>query len=185
MLYYSCFEIRFQNIPMKSFKGCLRNFKVNGKVMNAPQQKNGVLPCLDVPMDTGIYFFNEGGYITIGKLCTGYGIWNYVWSVYVYGSFVFTWFSNYLLLWSFLSPLFNSPQVICWWDWILGLYLPFDQGVQQVYSSMLEASKTTTWLFTWKEERWVQTVSIPAVLPSFSRGNSDLPLLLLFFVTVA
>lgn len=63
---------------MKSFKGCVRNFKVNGKVMNAPQQKNGVLPCLDVPMDTGIFFFNEGGYITIGKLCRDYGIWNHV-----------------------------------------------------------------------------------------------------------
>ncbi|OWK59737.1 Laminin subunit alpha-3 [Lonchura striata] len=56
------------NMPMKSFKGCLRNFKMNGKAMNAPQQKNGILPCLDVPMDTGIYFFNEGGYITIGNL---------------------------------------------------------------------------------------------------------------------
>uniref|UniRef100_A0A8C3XYJ3 Laminin subunit alpha 3 n=1 Tax=Catharus ustulatus TaxID=91951 RepID=A0A8C3XYJ3_CATUS len=61
--------LKKQNIPMKSFKGCLRNFKMNGKIMNAPQQINGVLPCLDVPMDTGIYFFNEGGYITIGKLC--------------------------------------------------------------------------------------------------------------------
>lgn len=78
MLQYSCFEICFQNIPMKSFKGCLRNFKMNGKVMNAPQQINGVLPCLDVPMDTGIYFFNEGGYISIGKLCRDYGIWDYV-----------------------------------------------------------------------------------------------------------
>lgn len=53
---------------MNSFKGCLKNFKMNGEVMNAPQQKNGVLPCLDVPMDTGIYFSNEGGYITIGKM---------------------------------------------------------------------------------------------------------------------
>lgn len=48
---------------------------MNGKAMNAPQQKNGVLPCLDVPTDTGIYFFNEGGYITIGKH-RGYGTWN-------------------------------------------------------------------------------------------------------------
>uniref|UniRef100_A0A8D2MHR9 Laminin subunit alpha 3 n=1 Tax=Zonotrichia albicollis TaxID=44394 RepID=A0A8D2MHR9_ZONAL len=61
--------LKRQNMPMKSFKGCLRNFKINGKAMNAPQQKHGILPCLDVPMDTGIYFFNEGGYITIGKLC--------------------------------------------------------------------------------------------------------------------
>uniref|UniRef100_A0A663EDE7 Laminin subunit alpha 3 n=1 Tax=Aquila chrysaetos chrysaetos TaxID=223781 RepID=A0A663EDE7_AQUCH len=61
-------SLKRQKIAMNSFKGCLRNFKMNGKVMNAPQQKNGVLPCLDVPTDTGIYFFNEGGYITIGKL---------------------------------------------------------------------------------------------------------------------
>ncbi|KFW82196.1 Laminin subunit alpha-3, partial [Phalacrocorax carbo] len=64
-------SLKRQNIPMNSFKGCLRNFKMNGKVMNPPQQKNGVLPCLDVPMDTGIYFFNEGGYITIGNLLMG------------------------------------------------------------------------------------------------------------------
>uniref|UniRef100_A0A8C0EI15 Laminin subunit alpha 3 n=1 Tax=Bubo bubo TaxID=30461 RepID=A0A8C0EI15_BUBBB len=61
-------SLKRQNIPVDSFKGCLRNFGMNGRVMNAPQQKNGVLPCLDVPMNTGIYFFNEGGYITIGKL---------------------------------------------------------------------------------------------------------------------
>ncbi|KFM11849.1 Laminin subunit alpha-3, partial [Aptenodytes forsteri] len=64
-------SLKRQNIPVNSFKGCLRNFKMNGKVMNAPQQKNGILPCLDVPMDTGIYFFNEGGYITIGNLLMG------------------------------------------------------------------------------------------------------------------
>ncbi|XP_052643533.1 laminin subunit alpha-3 isoform X2 [Harpia harpyja] len=64
-------SLKRQKIAMNSFKGCLRNFKMNGKVMNAPQQKNGVLPCLDVPMDTGIYFFNEGGYITIGNLVVG------------------------------------------------------------------------------------------------------------------
>ncbi|KFQ61756.1 Laminin subunit alpha-3, partial [Pelecanus crispus] len=64
-------SLKRQDIPMNSFKGCLRNFKMNGEVMNAPQQKNGVLPCLDAPMDTGIYFFNEGGYITIGNLLMG------------------------------------------------------------------------------------------------------------------
>ncbi|NWX20634.1 LAMA3 protein, partial [Aegotheles bennettii] len=64
-------SLKRQNIPVNSFKGCLRNFKMNGKVMNTPQQKKGVLPCLDGPMDTGIYFFNEGGYITIGNLLMG------------------------------------------------------------------------------------------------------------------
>ncbi|KAM8811022.1 laminin subunit alpha-3 [Eudromia elegans] len=60
-----------QIMPVNSFKGCLRNFKMNGEVMNTPQQKSGVLPCLDVPMETGIYFFNEGGYITIDHFITG------------------------------------------------------------------------------------------------------------------
>ncbi|XP_014792368.1 PREDICTED: laminin subunit alpha-3-like [Calidris pugnax] len=64
-------SLKRKNIPRKSFKGCLRNFKMNGKVMTAPQQKKGVLPCPDVPMETGIYFFNEGGYITIGDLLIG------------------------------------------------------------------------------------------------------------------
>ncbi|KAM9386689.1 laminin subunit alpha-3 [Phaethornis superciliosus] len=64
-------SLKRQNIPMNSFKGCLRNFEMNGNTMNSPQQKNGVLPCLDVPMNTGIYFFNEGGYITIGNLPMG------------------------------------------------------------------------------------------------------------------
>lgn len=74
VLWYSCFEICFQSIPVKSFEGCLRNFKMNGKIMNAPQQKNGVLPCLDIPMEKGIYFFKEGGYIAIGKECGDYGL---------------------------------------------------------------------------------------------------------------
>uniref|UniRef100_A0A8C6ZTL4 Laminin subunit alpha 3 n=1 Tax=Nothoprocta perdicaria TaxID=30464 RepID=A0A8C6ZTL4_NOTPE len=60
-----------QIIPVNSFKGCLRNFKMNGEVMNTAQQKDGVLPCLDVPTETGIYFFNEGGYITIDHLALG------------------------------------------------------------------------------------------------------------------
>uniref|UniRef100_A0A803YEN2 Laminin subunit alpha 3 n=1 Tax=Meleagris gallopavo TaxID=9103 RepID=A0A803YEN2_MELGA len=60
--------LKRQNIPMKSFKGCLRNFKMNGKVMNAPQQKKDVLPCLDAPMEMGIHFFKEGGYVAVGKI---------------------------------------------------------------------------------------------------------------------
>lgn len=56
---------------MKSFKGCLRNFKMNGKVMNTPQQKKDVLPCLDAPMEMGIHFFKEGGYVAVGNLQMG------------------------------------------------------------------------------------------------------------------
>lgn len=74
---------------------------MNGKVMNAIQEKSGILPCLDVPTDTGIYFFNEGGYVGIGKLSRDYTIWSYVLSVCIYKGFfnlLFTLVSNYLLL---------------------------------------------------------------------------------------
>lgn len=56
---------------------------MNGKVMKAIQEKSGILPCLDVSTDAGIYFFNEGGYVTVGKLSRDYSIWSYVFSVYI------------------------------------------------------------------------------------------------------
>ncbi|XP_014426018.2 laminin subunit alpha-3 isoform X2 [Pelodiscus sinensis] len=58
-------SLKVQNIPRKSFVGCLRNFKMNGKVINTPHQNIGVPPCLDGSLETGVYFFNEGGYIII------------------------------------------------------------------------------------------------------------------------
>uniref|UniRef100_A0A674K505 Laminin subunit alpha 3 n=1 Tax=Terrapene triunguis TaxID=2587831 RepID=A0A674K505_9SAUR len=58
-------SLKVQNIPRKSFVGCLRNFKMNGKLMNTPHRNTGVPPCLDGSLETGIYFFNEGGYIVI------------------------------------------------------------------------------------------------------------------------
>uniref|UniRef100_A0A8C4VWY6 Laminin subunit alpha 3 n=1 Tax=Gopherus evgoodei TaxID=1825980 RepID=A0A8C4VWY6_9SAUR len=58
-------SLKVQNIPRKSFVGCLRNFKMNGKPLNTPHRNTGVLPCLDGSLETGIYFFNEGGYIVI------------------------------------------------------------------------------------------------------------------------
>ncbi|XP_074843383.1 laminin subunit alpha-3 [Carettochelys insculpta] len=58
-------SLNVQNMPRKSFVGCLRNFKVNGNLMNTPSQNFGVPPCLDRSSETGIYFSNEGGYIII------------------------------------------------------------------------------------------------------------------------
>uniref|UniRef100_A0A8C3IW23 Laminin subunit alpha 3 n=1 Tax=Chrysemys picta bellii TaxID=8478 RepID=A0A8C3IW23_CHRPI len=58
-------SLKVQNIPRKSFVGCLRNFKMNGKLMNTPHRNTGVPPCLDGSLEPGIYFFNEGGYIVI------------------------------------------------------------------------------------------------------------------------
>lgn len=56
-----------QNIPEKSFVGCLRNFQVGRKHMYTYQQNDGVLPCLDNILENGVSFFNEGGYIVIGE----------------------------------------------------------------------------------------------------------------------
>ncbi|EMP38380.1 Laminin subunit alpha-3 [Chelonia mydas] len=58
-------SLKVQNIPRKSFVGCLRNFKMNGKLMNTPHRNTGVPPCLDGSLEPGIYFFNEEGYIVI------------------------------------------------------------------------------------------------------------------------
>uniref|UniRef100_A0A663EBZ8 Laminin subunit alpha 3 n=1 Tax=Aquila chrysaetos chrysaetos TaxID=223781 RepID=A0A663EBZ8_AQUCH len=123
-------SLKRQKIAMNSFKGCLRNFKMNGKVMNAPQQKNGVLPCLDVPTDTGIYFFNEGGYITIGNLLVGLDF-----------RIVFT-----------IRPRSST-----------GILLHAGSKQDNYLTVYMEGGKVST-----------GCVSSSAVLPSFSRGNSDL-----------
>ncbi|ETE74130.1 Laminin subunit alpha-3, partial [Ophiophagus hannah] len=58
-------SLNIQNIPKKSFVGCLRNFQVGRKHMYTYQKNNGVLPCLDNILENGVSFFNEGGYIVI------------------------------------------------------------------------------------------------------------------------
>ncbi|XP_007428010.1 laminin subunit alpha-3 [Python bivittatus] len=58
-------SLNSQNIPEKSFVGCLRNFKVGRKHIYTYQQNNGVLPCLDNILENGVSFFNEGGHIVI------------------------------------------------------------------------------------------------------------------------
>ncbi|KYO48268.1 laminin subunit alpha-2 isoform B [Alligator mississippiensis] len=58
-------SLKPQSIPRNSFVGCLRNFKMNGKLMDTAHQNSGVPPCLNGSLETGIYFFNEGGHIKI------------------------------------------------------------------------------------------------------------------------
>nr|XP_033789765.1 laminin subunit alpha-3 [Geotrypetes seraphini] len=57
--------LKLQNIPKKSFVGCLRNFKLDGKSLDLPNEVFGVTPCFDGPSEAGIYFSNEGGYMVI------------------------------------------------------------------------------------------------------------------------
>lgn len=58
-------SLKVQNVPRKSFVGCLRNFNVGGKPVHSYHQNSGVLPCLDNTLEEGVSFFNEGGYIVI------------------------------------------------------------------------------------------------------------------------
>ncbi|XP_053098465.1 laminin subunit alpha-3 isoform X2 [Hemicordylus capensis] len=58
-------SLKVQNVPRKSFIGCLRNFNVGGKPIHTYHQNSGVLPCLDNTLEEGISFFNEGGHIVI------------------------------------------------------------------------------------------------------------------------
>uniref|UniRef100_A0A8D0LAX1 Laminin subunit alpha 3 n=1 Tax=Sphenodon punctatus TaxID=8508 RepID=A0A8D0LAX1_SPHPU len=53
------------SLKLQSFVGCLRNFKVEGKLMSTPHQNTGVHPCLDGSLENGMYFFNEGGHVLI------------------------------------------------------------------------------------------------------------------------
>uniref|UniRef100_A0A803SQ40 Laminin subunit alpha 3 n=1 Tax=Anolis carolinensis TaxID=28377 RepID=A0A803SQ40_ANOCA len=58
-------SLKIQNIPKKSFVGCLRAFNVGGKPVHTYHQNSGVLPCLDNTLEKGIAFFNEGGHVVI------------------------------------------------------------------------------------------------------------------------
>ncbi|XP_054841846.1 laminin subunit alpha-3 [Eublepharis macularius] len=60
-------SLRLQNVPQKSFVGCLRNFNIGGKLTHIPHQNKGIVPCLDNALENGVSFFNEGGHIVIEK----------------------------------------------------------------------------------------------------------------------
>ncbi|XP_067323546.1 laminin subunit alpha-3 [Anolis sagrei] len=60
-------SLKVQNIPKKSFVGCLRHFNVGGKPVHTYHQNSGVLPCLDNTLENGIVFFNEGGHVVIER----------------------------------------------------------------------------------------------------------------------
>ncbi|XP_044280230.1 laminin subunit alpha-3 [Varanus komodoensis] len=57
--------LNVQNVPKKSFVGCLRNFYMAGELVQTYLQNSGVLPCLDNTLENGVSFFNEGGHIVL------------------------------------------------------------------------------------------------------------------------
>ncbi|KAL7985640.1 hypothetical protein Chor_004210 [Crotalus horridus] len=50
-----------------SFKGCLRHLKLDKKPLNSPSRVFAVTPCYVGPLETGIFFSVEGGYITLDR----------------------------------------------------------------------------------------------------------------------
>uniref|UniRef100_A0A6I8NW90 Laminin subunit alpha 3 n=1 Tax=Ornithorhynchus anatinus TaxID=9258 RepID=A0A6I8NW90_ORNAN len=58
---------KIKHLPQPSFVGCLRNFQVDGKPAVPPTENSGVSPCLEGPLEPGIYFSPGGGHLALGK----------------------------------------------------------------------------------------------------------------------
>ncbi|XP_067324319.1 laminin subunit alpha-5 isoform X1 [Anolis sagrei] len=50
-----------------SFKGCLRHLKLDRKPLVSPSRTFGVTPCYVGPLENGIFFTAEGGYLTLDQ----------------------------------------------------------------------------------------------------------------------
>ncbi|KAH0619227.1 hypothetical protein JD844_019053 [Phrynosoma platyrhinos] len=50
-----------------SFKGCLRHLKLDRKPLVSPSRIFGVTPCYVGPLENGIFFSAEGGYVTLDR----------------------------------------------------------------------------------------------------------------------
>ncbi|XP_042317419.1 laminin subunit alpha-5-like [Sceloporus undulatus] len=56
-----------QDASATSFKGCLRNLKLDRKPLVSPSRIFGVTPCYVGPLENGIFFSAEGGYVTLDR----------------------------------------------------------------------------------------------------------------------
>uniref|UniRef100_A0A6I8MZ06 Laminin subunit alpha 3 n=1 Tax=Ornithorhynchus anatinus TaxID=9258 RepID=A0A6I8MZ06_ORNAN len=56
---------KIKHLPQPSFVGCLRNFQVDGKPAVPPTENSGVSPCLEGPLEPGIYFSPGGGHLAL------------------------------------------------------------------------------------------------------------------------
>ncbi|KAG8131640.1 hypothetical protein E2320_009551 [Naja naja] len=50
-----------------SFKGCIRHLKLDKRPLNSPSRVFAVTPCYVGPLETGVFFSVEGGYITLDR----------------------------------------------------------------------------------------------------------------------
>ncbi|XP_059884783.1 laminin subunit alpha-3 isoform X2 [Delphinus delphis] len=56
-----------KTLPQNSFVGCLRNFQLDLKPLDTASASFGVSPCLDGPLEKGIYFSQEGGHVILAN----------------------------------------------------------------------------------------------------------------------
>lgn len=49
------------------FVGCVRDLKLNEVPSQSPSHSVGVTPCYQQPLQPGVYFSSQGGYLTIGE----------------------------------------------------------------------------------------------------------------------
>nr|XP_014344203.1 PREDICTED: laminin subunit alpha-5 [Latimeria chalumnae] len=49
---------------LRSFRGCMKNLKLDGEPLEPPTRVYGVIPCFQGSLEPGVYFSANGGYVT-------------------------------------------------------------------------------------------------------------------------
>lgn len=55
-----------QAASASSFDGCLRNPQLDGRPLGPPSHTFGVAPCYEGVLESGVFFTEDGGSITLG-----------------------------------------------------------------------------------------------------------------------
>uniref|UniRef100_A0A8C8TSB6 Laminin subunit alpha-3 n=1 Tax=Peromyscus maniculatus bairdii TaxID=230844 RepID=A0A8C8TSB6_PERMB len=58
---------KLKSLPQHSFVGCLRNFRLNSKLLDSPSASFGVSPCSGGSLEKGIYFSQGGGHVALAN----------------------------------------------------------------------------------------------------------------------
>ncbi|XP_036060854.1 LOW QUALITY PROTEIN: laminin subunit alpha-3 [Onychomys torridus] len=58
---------KLKSLPKHSFVGCLRNFRLNSKLLDSPSARFGVSPCSGGSLEKGIYFSQGGGHVALAN----------------------------------------------------------------------------------------------------------------------
>uniref|UniRef100_H3AL54 Laminin subunit alpha 5 n=1 Tax=Latimeria chalumnae TaxID=7897 RepID=H3AL54_LATCH len=53
-----------KDASLRSFRGCMKNLKLDGEPLEPPTRVYGVIPCFQGSLEPGVYFSANGGYVT-------------------------------------------------------------------------------------------------------------------------